>query len=101
VGDTWRPPAPSYELPKCEACGKQTTCNLVILANAHRWYLCPEICMPAFLAEAEGWLKREQRHNELLREAGEEDDDETEIAREENAKAFLASLGVKPLLPEP
>lgn len=96
MADTWRPPPPAYELPPCEACGKRTTCNLVLLANERRWYLCPDICMPAFLAEADGWLKREQRHNELLAAAGEDGDDETELAREENAKAFLASLGVRP-----
>lgn len=66
----------SLALPCCEACGQQTLCCLVLFGNSERWYLCPALCLPALLAEARSWLRREQRHNELLREAGEDEDDE-------------------------
>lgn len=86
-GDTLRPPPPSYEVPRCAACGRQTLCNLVVLACEERWYLCPDSCMPAFLAEARGWLRREQRHSELLGDAAEEE------AEDERELATLAELG--------
>jgi hypothetical protein len=86
--DTFRPPPPSCELPRCEACGKQTLCNLVLLANDERWYLCPDVCLPALLAEARGWLRREQRHNAILGDAAAEDEED---ARE---LATLAELDV-------
>lgn len=83
-----RPP-PHYELPTCKACGRREYCNTVRLANEPPWDLCPQSCMPAFLAEAQGWLRREQRHAELLRDAGDDGEDETERVDPEAQEEFL------------
>jgi hypothetical protein len=81
-GDTLRPPPSSFE-PCCKACGRARQCTPVKLGSEVRWPLCADLCFPAFLAQAQGWLAQEQRHAELLADAARED-------------AELAELGVGP-----
>jgi hypothetical protein len=102
VTGTWRPPArlstassrsPTDELPYCAACGKQVACE--------RWYLCPDVCMPALLAEARSWLAREKRHNERLARAGEDGEDETELGAESESRAEALLLTLRQRAAEP
>lgn len=62
-------PAPpkDIEFPVCLACGTRTACVLVRLANDEAWWLCPEFCFPALLADCRDWLRNEQEHNRQLR----------------------------------